>query len=133
MGERGAKRFWHGYYAGKAVDHFTGGVIPSVENASTQEYYLFPPLYDRVREMVGEAPETAIGDKGLLRWRVLQHATNGTAPVFPWLTCWAAISNVTIRRPMTGMASCAANIVEGRWSKSASRQKAANRVFGSAA
>jgi hypothetical protein len=85
MGERGAKRFWHGYYAGKAVDHFTGGVIPSVENASTQEYYLFPPLYDRVREMVGEAPETAIGDKGFSVGVCFEHATkNGTAPVFPW-------------------------------------------------
>jgi hypothetical protein len=29
MGPHGAKRFWHGYYSGKAVCHFTGGVIPS--------------------------------------------------------------------------------------------------------
>jgi hypothetical protein len=48
-GERGARRFWHGYYAGKVVDHFTGGVVPCVENASTQEFHLFPALYDRVR------------------------------------------------------------------------------------
>jgi hypothetical protein len=27
MGARGAKRFWHGYYSGKAVDHFTGGGV----------------------------------------------------------------------------------------------------------
>jgi hypothetical protein len=85
MGERGAKRFWHGYYAGKAVDHFTGGVIPSVEDASTQEYYLFPALYDRVSEMAGSAPETVIGDKGFSIASCFEHATkHGSAPVFPW-------------------------------------------------
>jgi hypothetical protein len=41
MGPRVAKRFWHGYYSGKAVDHFTGGVIPIVDSASRQEYDLF--------------------------------------------------------------------------------------------
>ena len=83
--ERKATRFWHGYYGGKAIDHFTGGVIPSVDNASTQEYYIFPELYDKVTEMVGEAPETATGDKGLSMRSCFEHATkNGTAPVFPW-------------------------------------------------
>jgi hypothetical protein len=84
-GERGAKRFWHGYYAGKAIDHFTGGVIPSVESASIQECHLFAPLYDRVREMLGEAPETAVADKGFSVKACFEHATkHGTAPVFPW-------------------------------------------------
>lgn len=84
-GQRGARRFWHGYYAGKAVDHFTGGVIPSVDNASTQEYYLFPPLYDRVCELTGAAPESAVGDKGFSIESCFEHATkHGTAPVFPW-------------------------------------------------
>jgi len=84
-GEREAKRFWHGYYAGKAVCHLTGGVIPSVENASTMEFHLFAPLYDRVREMAGKAPETAVGDKGFSMKVCFEHATkNGTAPVFPW-------------------------------------------------
>lgn len=84
-GERGAKRFWHGYYAGKAICHFTGGVVPSVDDASTQEYYLFAPLYDRVREMAGEAPESAVGDKGFSVGPCFEHATkHGTAPVFPW-------------------------------------------------
>jgi hypothetical protein len=64
-GERGAKRFWHGYYGGKAICHFTGRVIPSVDSASTQEWDLFPLLYDRVSEMAGKPPESAIGDKGL--------------------------------------------------------------------
>jgi hypothetical protein len=79
------KRFWHGYYSGKAVDHFTGGAIPSVDAANKQEYDLFPAFYDRVRSMVGEAPQTAIGDKGLSVESCFKHVTtNGTAPVFPW-------------------------------------------------
>ncbi len=64
MGPRGAKRFWHGYYSCKATDHFTGGVIPLVESASRQEYDLFDDHSDLVRDLLGEAPETAIGDKG---------------------------------------------------------------------
>jgi hypothetical protein len=84
-GERGAKRFWHGYYAGKAVCHFTGDAIPSVDNASIMECHLFPALYDRVREMAGDAPQSAIGDKGFSITSCFEHATkNGTAPVFPW-------------------------------------------------
>lgn len=79
------KRFWHGYYGGKAIDHFTGGVIPSVDSASRQECHIFPELYDRVKDMVGEAPETAIGDRGLSVKSCFEHATkNGTAPIFPW-------------------------------------------------
>lgn len=34
---RRAKRFWHGYYSGKAVDHLTGGVIPIVESVTLRE------------------------------------------------------------------------------------------------
>jgi hypothetical protein len=84
-GERGAKRFWHGYYGGKAICHFTGGVIPSVDSASTQEWDLFPLLYDRVSEMAGKPPESAIGDKGLSIASCFEHATShGTAPVFPF-------------------------------------------------
>src|SRR5262249_23369325 len=58
-GPRGAKRFWHGYYSGKAIDHFTGGVVPVVDSASRQEYDLFEDHYDLVRDLLGEAPETA--------------------------------------------------------------------------
>jgi hypothetical protein len=84
-GERGAKRFWHGYDSGKAIDHFTGGVIPSVDDASTQECHLFPPLYDRVCELAGAAPQSAVGDKGFSVGPCFEHATrHGTAPVFPW-------------------------------------------------
>lgn len=85
MGPRGAKRFWHGYYSGKAIDHFTGGVVPYVDSASRQEYYLFEDHYDLVCQLLGEAPETAIGDKGLsIESAFRKCTTNGTAPVFPW-------------------------------------------------
>jgi hypothetical protein len=79
------KRLWHGYYSGKAICHFTGGAIPSVDSASTQECHLFPPLYDRVKAMAGRRPDTAIADKGLAVSSCYEHATmNDTAPVFPW-------------------------------------------------
>ena len=79
------KRFWHGYFSGKAVDHYTGGVIPSVDPANKQEYDLFVPLYDRVVGMVGEVPQTVIGDRGFSVAKCFEHATtNGSAPVFPW-------------------------------------------------
>jgi hypothetical protein len=79
------KRFWIGYYAGKAVDHYTGGVIPSVDPANKQEYDLFIPLYDRVVNMVGAAPQTVTGDRGFSVTKCFEHATtHGSAPVFPW-------------------------------------------------
>jgi hypothetical protein len=85
MGPRGANRFWHGYYSGKAICHFTGGVIPIVESASVQEHHIFERHFDLVCELVGEAPETAIGDKGLsIESAFKKCTTNGTAPVFPW-------------------------------------------------
>jgi len=85
MGPRGAKRFWHGYYSGKAVDHFTGGAIPIVESASRNEHQIFEQHYDLVCQLLGEPPETAIGDKGLSIESCFQKCTtNGTAPVFPW-------------------------------------------------
>jgi hypothetical protein len=85
MGPRGAKRFWHGYYSGKAVCHFTGGVIPIVESASIQEHHIFDRHFDLVCELAGAAPQTAIGDKGLsIESAFRKCTTNGTAPVFPW-------------------------------------------------
>jgi hypothetical protein len=85
MGPRGAKRFWHGYYSGKAVDHYTGGVVPFVDSASRQEYDIFDDHFDLVCELLGESPDTAIADKGLSIERAFRKCTtNGTAPVFPW-------------------------------------------------
>jgi hypothetical protein len=86
MGPRGAKRFWHGYYNQKAIDHFTGGVLfAGVYNASGQEYDLFDDVFDNTARIIGKAPESAIGDKGLSVLSVFEKCTvNGTAPVFAW-------------------------------------------------
>lgn len=78
-------RFWHGYYSGKIVDHFTSGVIPCVDSASIMESHLFPALFDRVSKMAGAAPQTVTGDKGFSVTSCFEHATShGCAPVFPW-------------------------------------------------
>ena len=84
-GPRGAKRFWLGYYSGKAVDHFTGGVVPFVASAGVQEHVIFEEHYDLVARLLGKAPQTVIGDKGLSVRSAFEKATlNGSAPVFPW-------------------------------------------------
>jgi hypothetical protein len=80
-----SKKFWHGYYSGKIVDHFTGGVIPSVDSASMNESRIFPQLFDKAVGMIGEAPETIVADRGISVKDCFRHATeHGTAPVFPW-------------------------------------------------
>jgi len=56
-----------------------------VDSASRQEYDLFEDHYDLVRDLLGEAPDTAIGDKGFsVESAFRKCTTNGTAPVFPW-------------------------------------------------
>lgn len=78
-------RYWHGYYSGKIVCGLTGGVIPSVDPANRQECHLFLELFDRACAMVGEAPETVTGDRGLSVAACFKHATErGTAPIFPY-------------------------------------------------
>jgi Transposase DDE domain len=78
------KRFWHGYYSGKAICNFTSGVIPSVDPANKQEYDLFPALMDRVSAMAGETPQTVVGDKGFAVKSCFEYATRrGIAPIFP--------------------------------------------------
>jgi hypothetical protein len=78
-------RFWHGYYSAKAVDAYTGGVIPSVDPANKQEYDVFPELMDRVCKLTGKTPQTVTGDKGYAVEKCYKYATRkGIAPVFPW-------------------------------------------------
>jgi hypothetical protein len=43
MGPRGAKRFWHGYYSGKAIDHFTGGVFRKCTTSGTAPVFPWRP------------------------------------------------------------------------------------------
>ena len=77
-------KFWHGFYAAKMIDHLTGGSIPLVESASTNESKLFPDLFDRAVELTGRVPQTVIGDKGFSVKECFRHAAeNGTAAVFP--------------------------------------------------
>jgi hypothetical protein len=85
-GRRGkTTRFWHGYYSGKLVDHFTSGVIPSVDPANKQECHLFEELFDRAKTMIGEAPQTIVGDKAFGVEGCYKRATkNNCAAVFPW-------------------------------------------------
>jgi hypothetical protein len=92
-GPRGASRFWHGYYSQKAVDHFTGGVLfAGVYNASYQEHDLFEDVYDNVVDILGDRPETVIGDRGYSVASVFERCTsNGTAPVFPWRKAGGAV------------------------------------------
>jgi hypothetical protein len=78
-------RFWHGYYSGKLVDNFTSGVIPSVDPANRQECHLFEELFDRAKTMIGEAPQTIVGDKAFGVEGCYKRATkNNCAAVFPW-------------------------------------------------
>lgn len=85
-GERGANRFWHGYYNQKGTDHFTGAVLyPGVYNASRQEYHQFPDLYEKLTRVIGQAPQTIMADKGQSVASVFELCTrNGTSPVIPW-------------------------------------------------
>jgi hypothetical protein len=83
--EKVSRRMWHGYASGKLIDHFTGGVIPSVDSASKQEFKIFPELFDQGKEMIGQAPETITADRGVSLSECYEHATRaGTAPIFPW-------------------------------------------------
>ena len=105
MGPRGAKRFWHGYYSGKAIDHFTGGVIPIVDSASRRSTNCSSDHYDLVRHLVGDAPETAIGDKGFSVERVFRSARPTARPPSSPGGPAVATSSATTRRPTTGTAS----------------------------
>lgn len=106
-GPRGCRRFWHGYYSGKAVDHFTGGVIPSVDSASRQECHLFPELLDRVKAMTGAAPQTAIADRGMSISSCFEHTTKmGTAPIFPWRKTGDGIRHDHLTHDRHGIKRC---------------------------
>jgi hypothetical protein len=56
-----------------------------VVSASVNESKLFPELVDRATQMVGESPQTVVGDKGFSVSECFEYATTrGIAPVFPW-------------------------------------------------
>jgi hypothetical protein len=86
MGPRGAKRFWHGFYNLKSIDHYTGApVAVGVYSASRNEHQSYPDLFARTQTALGENPEVVVADKGFSLAAVFAHNTNnGVASVIPW-------------------------------------------------
>lgn len=85
-GPRGARRFWHGFYNEKAIDHFTGAPLAvGVYSASRNEHDCYPELYQRLASAIDGNPETIIADKGFSVERVFHWNTRlGVATVIPW-------------------------------------------------
>lgn len=86
MGPRGARRFWHGYYNIKAVDHYTGApVAVGVYSASVNEHLSYPDLLSRSISAIGSEPETIVADRGFSIRTVFEMNTRqGIASVIPW-------------------------------------------------
>lgn len=84
--EKGAKRFWVGYYNHKAVDHYTGAPLAvHVSSASVQEHHSYPMLYDKLTEATGKHPDAIVADRGYSVSSVFEHnTTRGVASVMPW-------------------------------------------------
>jgi hypothetical protein len=81
------RKFWHGYYNTKVVDHFTGAPLAvGVFSASTNEGQMFVPLFrEAVEALGGEMPHAVIGDRGFSQSAIFEHLTRaGVASVFPW-------------------------------------------------
>lgn len=85
-GPRGARRFWHGYYNVKAIDHYTGAPIAvGVYSASRNEHQCYSDLFERLTTNLGDTPETIVADKGFSVEAVFAHNSNhGVASVIPW-------------------------------------------------
>lgn len=80
------KRFWVGFYNGKAIDHFTGApVAVRITPASTQEYYSYPDLFQSAADNCGQLPRAVVADRGYSVSPVFEHNTRlGVASVMPW-------------------------------------------------
>jgi hypothetical protein len=82
------RRFWHGFYNMKAIDHYTGAPVAiHIFNASTQEYYGYPTLLEQTLETLGEgnAPRSIVADRGLSLSSVFELNTrHGIASVMPF-------------------------------------------------
>ncbi|MBA3734378.1 MAG: transposase [Actinobacteria bacterium] len=86
MGARGARRFWHGYYNIKSIDHYTGAPLAiGIYSASKNEHTCYPDLFERLQRNIGGNPESIVADKGFSIEAVFAHNTNnGVASVIPW-------------------------------------------------
>lgn len=80
------KRFWLGFYNGKAIDHFTGApVAVLITSASIQEHRSYPQLYEAATTNTGVQPAAVVGDRGYSISSVFEHNTSrGVASVMPW-------------------------------------------------
>lgn len=80
------KRFWHGFYNHKAIDHYTGApVAVLVTSSSVQEHASYPELLAKTVEAIGEAPRAVVGDRGISVKAVFERNTRaGIASVLPY-------------------------------------------------
>lgn len=80
------KRFWVGYYNGKAIDHFTGAPVAiRITSASINESVSYPELFAAAVQNTGHVPVAVVGDKGYSVASVFEHNTRrGVGSVFPW-------------------------------------------------
>ena len=85
-GPRGLKKFWHGFYNHKAIDHFTGAPLAvSVVSASVQEHNSYEEILDKAVEAIGDKPRAVVADRGFSIGHVFEHNTRqGIASVIPW-------------------------------------------------
>lgn len=85
-GSRGARRFWHGFYCLKAIDHFTGAPVAlGFYSASRQECRLYPEFFPRIQAALDGNPQTVIADKGFSVESVFKlNTSEGVASVIPW-------------------------------------------------
>jgi hypothetical protein len=86
-GERGAKRFWVGFYNQKLIDHRTGAPLAVyVDAADVCEYDIYPKAYELLERNTGLAPQTMVADRGFSVEKVFAHnSTRGIASVvMPW-------------------------------------------------
>ena len=82
----GKKKFWHGYYHHKAVDHYTGGVLATVvESASVNEFLSYDQLLSNVMENTGAKPRAVVADRGFSVKDVFERNSKlGIASVMPY-------------------------------------------------
>jgi hypothetical protein len=89
------KRFWVGYYNGKAIDHYTGApVAVLVHSASINESIAYPELYRRATEATGKAPRAVVADRGYSLSSIFEYNTRrGVGTVAKWRRKHASITD----------------------------------------
>lgn len=80
------KKFWHGYYNAKAIDHYTGAPIAVlVSSASEQEYDAYPRLLDATLTALDDTPRSVVADRGYSYSQIFELNTRqGIASVMPY-------------------------------------------------